>query len=82
MAASYDMNHRFRGTALIIGNEFKDLGRYKRAGCREDVTMMADVFRKLDFRVQVFLNLSAVQMKEKLYNGNGFIISCLSIVCN
>ncbi|XP_045169393.2 uncharacterized protein LOC123532100 [Mercenaria mercenaria] len=65
MAFEYRSNHSSRGTALIIGNEFKGQ-KAERKGCKEDVIMMQELFRRLDFNVTTFMNLSAAQMKEKL----------------
>ncbi|XP_060588760.1 uncharacterized protein LOC132744161 [Ruditapes philippinarum] len=66
MMSGYKFDHKFRGTALIIGNEFKGQGLNERKGCLKDVEMAQELFKRLDFNVTSFKNLSAVDMKKKM----------------
>jgi hypothetical protein len=67
--SGYKFDHKFRGTALIIGNEFKGQGLNERKGCLKDVEMAQELFKRLDFNVTSFKNLSAVDMKKKMEIG-------------
>jgi hypothetical protein len=62
------MAYKYRGRALIIGNEFKD-EKWERKGCVEDLTMMRDLFIRLDFRCTVYKDLTVDQMIEKIRKG-------------
>ena len=66
--SGYKLDHKYRGTALIIGNEFKGQ-RGERRGCLNDIDMAVQLFKRLDFNVTVFKNLTAAEMKEKLEKG-------------
>jgi predicted membrane protein len=74
MMSVYQFDHKFRGTALIIGNEFKGQCSGERKGCLRDVQMAEELFKRLDFNVTAFMNLSAVDMKKKMEIGCNTII--------
>lgn len=60
----YDMNHHFRGHAIIIANE-KFTGKMSnRAGARQDAIKMQALFQSLDFRVTTFMDQTAYDMKD------------------
>ncbi|XP_053386969.1 uncharacterized protein LOC128550924 [Mercenaria mercenaria] len=75
MTFQYNFGHKYRGRALIIGNEFiwkkkEEDGKIQyvieRKGCAKDLEMMEELFIRLDFKVTIRKNLKADDMKTEL----------------
>ncbi|XP_053386968.1 uncharacterized protein LOC123543142 [Mercenaria mercenaria] len=71
MTFQYNFGHKYRGRALIIGNQFIEKGAngkdlIGRRGCKEDWKMMEELFIRLDFKVTILKNLKAVDMISEL----------------
>ncbi|XP_053386817.1 uncharacterized protein LOC123543143 [Mercenaria mercenaria] len=71
MTFQYNFGHKYRGRALIIGNQFiwknaKGKDVIGRKGCAKDLEMMEELFLRLDFKVTICRNLKADDMKTEL----------------
>ncbi|XP_060573228.1 caspase-like [Ruditapes philippinarum] len=65
----YDMNHLFRGHAIIIANE-KFAGDTNRPGARQDANKMQALFQSLDFLVTTYMNVTAADMMDIIRKGS------------
>lgn len=68
MTATYAVTNKYRGQALIIVNEkFEDKEHdHDRDGAKADARKMVALFKALDFRVTLFMDLTGEQMKTVL----------------
>lgn len=62
----YNFNYEYRGQAVVFANEFRGQGTLERAGCIRDITMMQELFERLDFLVTVYKDFSANGMLDKM----------------
>ncbi|ENN70927.1 hypothetical protein D910_05588 [Dendroctonus ponderosae] len=66
-ATHYKMDHKKRGVALIFNHEmFECFGLKSRAGTNEDCRNLSDSLRYLGFDVQIFKDLSYMELENRI----------------